>query len=109
YQLGDATQVNFANALRGNSLMDAAAQNYGVQVQGVPVDEAAFDQALAEGKILLVSVNPGHFTRVGHFIVIQGMENGQYNVLDPNSNKNTKLWDKSIVLSEAAAAWGYWK
>ena len=92
-----------------HSLMDAAAQNYGVQVQGVPVDEAAFDQALAEGKILLVSVNPGHFTRVGHFIVIQGMENGQYNVLDPNSNKNTKLWDKSIVLSDASAAWGYWK
>lgn len=92
-----------------HSLVDAAAQNYGVQVEGIPVDEASIDQALSEGKLLLVSVNPGHFTRVGHFIVITGLENGQYNVLDPNSYKNTRLWDKSVILNEAASIWAFWK
>jgi len=92
-----------------HSFVEAAAKNYGVEVQGIPVDEASIDQALAEGKLLLVSVDPGHFTRVGHFIVITGLENGQYKVLDPNSYKNTRLWDKSVILNESASIWAIWK
>lgn len=92
-----------------HSLLPAAAEEYGIEWEGVPVDEASIDQALQEGKILIASVNPGHFTRVGHFIVIVGIEDGKYKVLDPNSYKNTTLWDKSIILEEASAIWAFYK
>jgi len=37
------------------------------------------------------------------------MEDGQFKVLDPNSNKNTRLWDPQTVADQTAFAWAYWK
>ncbi|MFA1014707.1 C39 family peptidase [Dubosiella newyorkensis] len=92
-----------------HALLDAAASQYGIHIESIPISEASFDETLSQGKTLLLSVAPGHFTRVGHFIVVNALENGEYHVLDPNSNKNTRNWDKNTVLSETSYAWAVYK
>ncbi len=41
--------------------------------------------------------------------VLAGIKDNQYEVLDPNSEERSTLWDKSIVLDEMTSAWGFWK
>ncbi len=62
---------------------------YGVGVTNLAYDQASVNQALDEGKIILVSIGPGPFTFVGHFIVIVDYDEEGYIVNDPNSLENT--------------------
>ena len=45
---------------------------------------------LEEGKLIILSVGPGHFTSAGHFIVLTGYEDGYFTVNDPNSYANSQ-------------------
>lgn len=92
-----------------HALMSDAANNWGIGFASIYPDVAALQAELEAGNILVLSVVPGDFTRVGHFIVVTGMEDGQFKVLDPNSNKNTRLWDPQTVADQTAYAWSYWK
>lgn len=91
------------------SLFADAAIAYGIEEQEISPYESEIDQALEENKNVIASMVPGHFTSTGHFIVLSGIENGQYRVFDPNSQERSTLWDKAIVLDEMIAAWGFWK
>lgn len=91
------------------SLFADAASAYGIEEEEIPPYERDIDQALEENKLVIASMVPGHFTSTGHFIILTGMENGQYQVLDPNSQERSTLWDKAIVLDEMIAAWSFWK
>lgn len=45
----------------------------------------------------------GHFTKSGHFIILRGVQDGQILVANPASySRRQKLWDLSIILSEAS-------
>lgn len=59
-------------------------------------------QALKNGEIIVISsMKPGHFTKFGHFIVINGIEiyneKEYYTILDPNS-KNTNYEIDDVVI-----------
>lgn len=104
-QAGDFVEgVGTAHALMGD-----AANNWGIQFQAIAPTREMMEAELNAGNILVLSMNPGDFTRVGHFIVVTGMEDGQFKVLDPNSNKNTRLWDPQVVADQTGFAWSYWK
>ncbi|MEG0753803.1 MAG: C39 family peptidase, partial [Angelakisella sp.] len=98
-----------------HSLIPGAASAYGLSVQGAGRgDEQKIIDALADGKLVVAIMGPGHFTTSGHFIVLRGVtENGQFLVADPVSyGKSQQAWDSKIVFNEArknAAAGGpFW-
>jgi GH24 family phage-related lysozyme (muramidase)/LysM repeat protein len=65
----------------------AAASEYGIKTTQVE-SYSKIQDALKEGKMVIASMKPGHFTGGGHFVVITGMEtrNGEVwlTVYDPN-------------------------
>ena len=97
-----------------HSLIPGAAKAWGLPVEGCTASEPQrIVDALSEGKLVVALMTKGHFTKSGHFIVLRGVQDGQILVADPASyNRSQKLWDLSIILSEAskrAAAGGpFW-
>lgn len=64
-------------------------------------------EALRQGKIVISSMTPGHFTRGSHILVLTGLaSDGKVVINDPASAERSKLtWDFSIVSAEADAYW----
>lgn len=97
-----------------HALIPAAARNWGLNVSGCTAAEPQrILDALAEGKLVVVIMSRGHFTKSGHFIVLRGVQNGKILVADPASyNRSGQLWSLSLILREAsqgAAAGGpFW-
>jgi hypothetical protein len=60
--------------------------------------------ALADGKLVIALMGPGHFTTGGHFIVLRGVTSeGKILVSDPISIRKTEMeWDMRIILGEAS-------
>lgn len=89
------------------AFMPAVSSAYGVTCTQINTDAASISNSLLSGKLISMSVNPGHFSSGGHFIVLRKVtEDGRIIVADPNSEERSKMaWDISIFPSEAAAAW----
>lgn len=64
---------------------------------------------LKAGKFMILSMNPGHFTDTGHFIVLRGItSDGKILVNDPAStDRSNQEWDISIIAGESAQAWAF--
>ncbi len=100
-----------------HSLIPEGARHFGLKVEGATVYEGQkIVDALADGKLVVAIMGPGHFTTSGHFIVLRGVtEDGKILIADPASVKKSGQeggWDLSIFLNEArrgAAAGGpFW-
>ena len=87
-----------------HTLIPGAAKAWGLTVEGCTASEPQrIVDALSEGKLVVALMTKGHFTKSGHFIVLRGVQDGQILVADPASyNRSQKLWDLSIILSEAS-------
>lgn len=92
-----------------HALLSDAADHFGVNVEGVPVSAENAKEALQNGKLLILNMVPGKFTRVGHFIVGVADEDGKIRIHDPNSTERSTLWNYDDVISETAAMWAYSK
>lgn len=90
-------------------LMSDGAAQLGLSSEAIPVDADTVREALGEGKILIFSVNPGDFTKVGHFLVVSGLtDDGRLIIHDPNSARNSFLrWDIDRVLGQTANIWEF--
>lgn len=62
----------------------------GFMVKELYLTENKLISTLNEGKLIICSMGPGHFTSAGHFIVITGYEDGYFTVNDPNSYLNSQ-------------------
>lgn len=89
------------------SFMEEAANHFGVQSTRIPPTQEALTQNLLAGKPVIASMGPGDFTTVGHFIVLVSMQDGKVLVHDPNSYKNSTLWDMDTVLQQTSALWAF--
>lgn len=91
------------------SLMEEGAEGLGLISEGVPVSKQAVIDALHQGKPLIASVAPGDFTSVGHFLVIETLdEQGKLVIHDPNSPENSAVhWDVGRVVSQARGVWAF--
>lgn len=91
------------------ALMSEGASKLGISATSLPLDAATVLRALHAGQPIIVSVRPGTFTTVGHFMVLGGVAaDGSVILHDPNSASNSfKHWDVQQILDEANTAWTY--
>ena len=96
-----------------HSLIPAAATAYGLSCEK-NLDAQGIVDALSSGKLVVVIMSKGHFTRGGHFIVLRGVTSeGKILVADPASyGRSEQEWDLSVIMDESNKAAGsggpYW-
>ena len=96
-----------------HSLIPAAAAVYGLSCEK-NLDAQGIVDALSSGKLVVVIMSKGHFTKGGHFIVLRGVTSeGKILVADPASyGRSEQEWDLSIIMDESSKATGsggpYW-
>ena len=96
-----------------HSLIPAAAAAYGLTCEK-NLDAQGIVDALSSGKLVVVIMSKGHFTKGGHFIVLRGVTSeGKILVADPASySRSEQEWDLSIIMNESNKAAGsggpYW-
>lgn len=107
-QQAEAAGMYVEGAGSSHAIFETMAAMYGLNCFELGVNQESIDNALNAGYPVILNMVPGDFTRVGHFIVLTGIENGQYKLNDPNSIKRSEqLWDQDVVLSQAANAWTF--
>lgn len=88
-----------------HSIVSGTAKAFGLEVESVQerTVESLYKE-LNSGKILVALMGPGHFTKLGHFIVLRGTTlSGHILVADPNSlERSLTLWEPQIILDELA-------
>ena len=63
-------------------------------------------QELWKGNYLVVSLRPGDFTRVGHFVVIHSCDEDGFWLYDPNSiERSSRVWSYQALLNQIAQVW----
>jgi len=85
------------------------AERYGVKCEEMGVSSSNIADNLKNGKTLIMSMGPGHFTNNGHFIVLRGFDdNGKVIVADPASEERTnQTWDLDVFVNEGAEVWAF--
>ncbi len=92
------------------SFMTGAGKNWGIRCREVSLTEQEIKEELQAGHPIICSVGPGDFTKIGHFIVLAGYENGKVIVHDPFSQKNSdKRWKFEKFEDQIKAMWVFQK
>lgn len=90
-------------------LMLGGAQKLGLSSENIHIEEDSIKRKLEEGKLVILSMGPGIFTKGGHFILVYKYENGKFYVKDPNSRIRT---DKGYTYEEFGSqiknGWAVW-
>jgi len=91
-------------------LMLGGAQKLGLSSENIHIEEDSIKKELEEGKLVILSMGPGIFTKGGHFILVYKYDNGKFYVKDPNSQIRT---DKGYTYREFGSqiknGWAVWK
>ena len=89
-------------------LMSAGGTHFGVTARELPLGQSVMENALAAGEPIICSVGPGDFTTSGHFIVLSGLEDGKFQVRDPNRRSTSeKLWDYDTLAGQITNLWAF--
>ena len=89
-------------------LMSAGGARFGVAARELPLSQSVMENALAAGEPIICSVGPGDFTTSGHFIVLAGLEDGKFQVRDPNRRSTSeKLWDYDTLAGQITNLWAF--
>jgi hypothetical protein len=87
----------------GHSCLTKLASLYGVKGTWIENDASLITEALQEGHPVIAHMGPGIFTTEGHYIVLRGItDDGYVLVNDPGSkNKNRYAYKLSTVVAQA--------
>ena len=89
-------------------LMSAGCQHFGLSARELPLSQSVMENALKAGEPIICSVGPGDFTTSGHFIVLYGIKDGQFQVLDPNRRSTSaRLWDYDTLAGQITNLWAF--
>ena len=89
-------------------LMSAGGARFGVAARELPLSQSVMENALAAGEPIICSVGPGDFTTSGHFIVLSGLEDGNFQVRDPNRHSTSaQLWDYDTLAGQITNLWAF--
>lgn len=89
-------------------LMSVGCQHFGLTARELPLARSSIVSALEAGQPVICSVGPGDFTTSGHFILLTGMENGNFRVNDPNRNSTSRqLWDYDTLAPQIRNLWAF--
>ena len=72
------------------TLISEGGPELGLEVTELPLVEKKINDALEEGKPVILSLREGDFTSSGHYIVLTGLKEGRFVVNDPNSYANSR-------------------
>jgi len=91
------------------SFFPAISKAYGVECEQLGASSSNIYSKLKEGKTVIMSMGPGHFTSGGHFIVLRGINSdGSIKVDDPASETRTnQSWSADLIASEAKGMWAF--
>lgn len=85
-----------------------AGKEWGISCKEKFLNEDELKKELKAGHPVICSVGPGDFTKIGHFIVLAGYEDGKVIVHDPFSQKNSdKRWKYENFKDQIKAMWIY--
>ena len=88
-------------------LLRSGAEHYGLRWQELSPEAEAFYRVLDAGGCVIASMLPGDFTANGHFVLISAYTPEGFQVLDPNSERLSRVWDFDALKGQFAALWGY--
>ena len=104
-----STDNGYATEGEGTSwtLMSEGAAQLGLSGQMIYASTDNLRSALEAGNPLVCVMNPGTFTEIGHFIVIERLgSDGKALVHDSNSvGRSMRTWDLDLICQEAAGVW----
>lgn len=107
-----STENGYATDGNGSAwtLMSEGAATLGLYSQTLPAVESQLKAALEAGHPLICAMEPGTFTRVGHYIVVEGMASDGTHVLVHDSNsvgRSMRVWDLETICAEAQNIWSF--
>lgn len=99
WMMNFATENKYVSPTGGSqwTLISEGAVELGFEVKEIALVKQWVVNRLKDGIPIIVTVREGLFTTAGHFIVLVGYENGQFQVNDPNSVANstrTYTWEE---------------
>ena len=87
-------------------LMREGCRHYGLEAEELPLDPGVITRALERGRPVICSMGPGDFTTSGHFILLTGVEHGQFRLNDPNRPSHSEtLWDYDTLAPQIRNLW----
>lgn len=88
------------------TLISEGSQKLGLQATELPLVKSKIDRALEAGHPVILALGPGDFTTTGHYIVLVGIQDGAYQVNDPNSPlKSSQLWQYDQLEGQIRNIW----
>ena len=88
------------------TLISQGAVELGLDVTEIPLVKKRMKDNLEAGNPIICAMGPGDFTTGGHYIVLVGMEDGLFQVNDPNSPENSqKLWSYEQIEGQIRNLW----
>jgi len=88
------------------TLISQGSTRLGLTAEELPLVKSKMVKALEEGRPVILSLRAGDFTTSGHYIVLTGVEEGQFRVNDPNSVENSqKLWSYEQLEGQIRNIW----
>lgn len=88
------------------ALMTDGARTLGLTSEELSLSRDNIISALEDGKVIVCSMNPGDFTKTGHFILIRAYNDGLFYVNDPNSKARSSVgWDYDRLSSQISNMW----
>ncbi|MBM6817294.1 C39 family peptidase [Olsenella uli] len=107
-----STEHGYATDGNGSAwtLMSEGASMLGLSSQTLPAVAGQLQAALESGHPIICAMEPGTFTRVGHYIVIEGMASDGTHVLVHDSNsvgRSMRVWDLETICAEAQNIWSF--
>lgn len=107
-QYADEQGFYVAGAGTAWMLMSESSGHFGVIGKELPLMKSTMERNLNEGHPIICSMRPGDFTTSGHYIVITGIENGQFTVNDPNSTQRSNmLWSYETLEPQISNLWAF--
>lgn len=88
------------------TLISEGGEKLGLDVTEIPLTKKRIVDNLEVGNPIILSLGEGDFTTTGHYVVIVGLENGQFRIHDPNSVANSeRLWSYERIESQIRNLW----
>ena len=88
------------------TLISEGSARLGLTATELPLVKKKITSALEAGNPVILAMGAGDFTTTGHYIVLTGLQDGQFTVNDPNSIANSrKLWSYEQLESQIRNIW----
>ena len=88
------------------TLISKGGVELGLTVTELPLVKKKMVDALERGNPVILAMGKGDFTTTGHYIVLAGVEDGLFQVKDPNSIANSgKLWSYEQLEGQIRNIW----